>query len=332
VALNVTGWRCDALIRDASGVAHLPLPGLTEREAASRAEALRVALRAPSRAASRTVLEVLAWLWDAVTGPVLEHLGFDRTPDPAAWRRLWWLPTGPLVGLPLHAAGHHEDGPTPGRRVTIDRVVSSYAPSPPALARARTRRPEPPSPAVVVGVDGGSAQPPMPRAAAEASWLAQYLSARDSADVSSYVDDAATVGAVRGALITAAWTHLACHAVAAEDWAESHLALHDGALPVRALGGREWSYLAYLAGAAIGPAGAAGEVGHVGTALHLSGFAHVVATLWPPGSDRALTESVYAQLAAGVDPAQALHDASRQQRDRYPLHPYLWAPHIHLGP
>jgi CHAT domain-containing protein len=244
---------------------------------------------------------------------------------------VWWLPTGTLVGLPLHAAGHHDDDQTPGRRVTIDRVVSSYAPSPPALARARTRRPEPPSPAVVVGVDGASAAPPMPRAAAEASWLAEYLSARDSAAVSSYVDDAATVAAVRGALVTAAWTHLACHAEAVEDWAESHLVLHDGALPVRALGGGR-SYLAFLAGAGTGPAGPAGEPGHAGTALHLSGFAHVVATLWPPGSDRAFTESVYAQLAAGVEPAQAVHDASRQQRDRYPHHPYLWAPHIHLGP
>jgi CHAT domain len=330
VAINVTRWRCDALIRGASGVGHLPLPGLTEREAASRAEALRVAMRTPGRAASRTALDVLAWLWDAVTGPVLDHLGHVQTPDQLAWPRIWWLPTGPLAGLPLHAAGHHDDEPSPTRRATVDRVVSSYAPSLRALAEARSRRPEPPALALIVGVDGGSAAPPLPYAVPEATWLAAHLAG--SPEV--IVDEAATVDAVRAALPNAAWAHFACHGVPADDPAESHLALFDGALPIRELAGLglDRAYLAFLSGADTGPAGQTGEPVHVGPALHLAGFPHVVATLWPPGADLATSRSVYTRLAAGADPAQAVHDAQRQQRDRYPSHPYLWAAHVHIGP
>jgi CHAT domain-containing protein len=330
VAINMTRWRCDALIRGASGVGHLALPGLTEREAVSRAEALRVAMRTPGRAASRTVLDVLAWLWDAVTGPVLDHLGLVQTPDRVAWPHLWWLPTGPLAGLPLHAAGHHDDEPSLTRRATIDRVVSSYAPSLRALAAARARRPEPPTPALVVGVDGGSAAPPLPYAVPEATWLASYL----DGSAQLLVDEAATVDAVRAALPPAAWAHLACHGVPAEDPAESHLALSGGALRVRELAGLPLhrAYLAFLSAADTGPAGPTGEPVHLGPALHLAGFPHVVATLWPPGGDQAMCRAVYAGLAAGVDPAQAVHDAQRRQRDRYPHHPYLWAPHAHIGP
>jgi len=213
VAITVTPWRCDALLRGPAGDSHVPLPGLTEREAVSRAAALWAALRAPSRASSKVVLDGLAWLWDTVTGPVLSHLGHTQVPDQARWPRVWWLPTGPLAGLPLHAAGHHDDEVSLSRRVTVDRVVSSYAPSLHALAQAhgRPRSPLPPEPDVVV-------------------------------------DDAATVATVRDALPRAGWAHFACHGVLRADPGESQL----GGLPLRELAGLrlDHAHLAYLSGCA----------------------------------------------------------------------------------
>jgi hypothetical protein len=50
--------------------------------------------------------------------------------------RLWWLPTGPLTFLPLHAAGVYT-----GKEADClsDYAVSSYVPTLSALAEARSR-------------------------------------------------------------------------------------------------------------------------------------------------------------------------------------------------
>ncbi|MGW4205449.1 CHAT domain-containing protein, partial [Streptomyces sp. NPDC004726] len=71
---------------------------------------------------------------------------------PGALPRLWWCPVGPLVRLPLQAAGHHRDpyGGGDGRpRTVIDRVVSSSTPTLAALAHAMRDRTRP-------GPDGDS--------------------------------------------------------------------------------------------------------------------------------------------------------------------------------
>jgi hypothetical protein len=83
------------------------------------------------------MLDVLAWIWDTITGPILDHLGHTHPVEEGRrWPRIWWSPTGPLTVLPLHAAGHHVDD---GRAV-LDRVVSSYTPTVRMLTRARTTK------------------------------------------------------------------------------------------------------------------------------------------------------------------------------------------------
>jgi hypothetical protein len=82
-------------------------------------------------------LSCLAWLWDAVAGPVLHDLRLDAAPAAGTpWPRLWWVPTGLLCSMPLHAAGHHDE-PDPQARTVFDRAVSSYAPTLRSLLRAR---------------------------------------------------------------------------------------------------------------------------------------------------------------------------------------------------
>jgi hypothetical protein len=50
----------------------------------------------------------LGWLWDAVAGPVLDHLEMGGPPTAGQpWPRLWWCLSGLLSFLPVHAAGHH---------------------------------------------------------------------------------------------------------------------------------------------------------------------------------------------------------------------------------
>ncbi|OEJ28917.1 hypothetical protein AS594_35340 [Streptomyces agglomeratus] len=178
VIVNVSRWRCDALIVTEEGVRNRALPDLTldraiewtntylgvlhAAEQARHAHQLTqdavetdpypATIRAQLRAAS-AVMEaerrtddmlttLQGHLWDSVAEPVLDELGLNRVPPAdAPWPRLWWCPTGPLTLLPLHTAGHHTA--TAGEevpRTVFDRVVSSYTPTLRALLEARAGR------------------------------------------------------------------------------------------------------------------------------------------------------------------------------------------------
>jgi hypothetical protein len=144
VILNLSRWRCDALIVTTSGVDLVPLPGLTSELVVAQTQAYLDAVgvqqeqEAADGAASRKDVEealdgCLRWMWDAFAGRILDHLGFTSTPT-GDWPRIWWCPTGPLTLLPIHAAGNHR---VAGEAV-LDRVISSYTPTLRALLEARS--------------------------------------------------------------------------------------------------------------------------------------------------------------------------------------------------
>ncbi|MBH5337267.1 CHAT domain-containing protein [Streptomyces pactum] len=148
VVLNTSWLRCDALLLTDEGVRAVPLPELRYAELLRRTERFLSAVRAahdPAVAAAGRhsaqgeVHELLEWLWETVADPVLKALRLTgRQRRDRRLPRLWWVPTGPLTVLPLHAAQRR----TPSGTVTdavLDRVVSSYAPSVGALVRARAR-------------------------------------------------------------------------------------------------------------------------------------------------------------------------------------------------
>ena len=82
-------------------------------------------------------MSVLKWLWDAAINPVLNELGFTQMPSHGeAWPRVWWVGSGLLNILPIHAAGYHDSTPP---ETTLDRVISSYAPTVKSLSYARER-------------------------------------------------------------------------------------------------------------------------------------------------------------------------------------------------
>ena len=96
-------------------------------------------------AAQGKVLEVLAWIWDTITEPVLTALGHTTALSrEETWPRVWWSPVGALAYLPLHAAGHHSDliasdpALEANPRTVLDRVISSYTTTMRSLAYART--------------------------------------------------------------------------------------------------------------------------------------------------------------------------------------------------
>jgi CHAT domain-containing protein len=338
VIVNVSRWRCDALLIRADGAEALPLPGLTLETAARRTGEYLEALHRVDRAALELhqarasfaggdqgfaathrytlaqrelldadrarddVLEATArWLWDAIAEPVLTRLDIREAPAPGQpWPRLWWCPTGPLTLLPLHAAGHHDDTST-GRSV-LDRVVSSYTPTLRALREAR--RPLPPAgddeELLIVALPENEGTVPLPAVDAERD----SLIARFPGRYRLLEGAAATVDEVREQLPRHRWAHFSCHGTQhLDDPSAGGLALSDGILSVADISARQHEgEFAFLSACmtAVGGLELADEAITLASAMHFTGYRQVIGTLWSiyDRTAASVAEMVYAELTA----------------------------------
>jgi hypothetical protein len=335
--VNVSTWRCDALLVRKTGVQPLELRGLTADDARSRTteylrvlreaetaadevaatrerartggsaadrQALQRALRLmrdAQAAVERMLTGLLAWLWDTVAQPVLTALRHDGPPAPRVpWPRLWWCPTGPLALLPLHAAGHHGD---PGRTV-IDRVVPSYTPTLRALMEARKPLAAASGDAerrlLIVAQADAPGQRSLPGVARELDMLAELFPASGCTVLR---DGEADRTRVRAELAKHRWVHFSCHGdQVLHDPSQGGLILHDGMLTVADIASTR--YEAEFAGlsackTATGGTGLPDEMITLVAALHYSGFRHVVGTLWSV-YDAPETISLFRDLYAGM--------------------------------
>ncbi len=287
VLVNVSRLRCDALTLWPGRVELLPLPRLRYDEAVAHAEQFG--------ADDHTFTEMLEWLWDTVAEPVLEGVP-DHT-------HVWWSPTGPLAGLPLHAAGR--DG-----RTVLDRVVSSYTPTVRALGRARARAAEPVGAPSMIVVAPSDARHEV--AALTELWEAAALTG-----------PLATRENVLAALEHHPYVHFACSGAHSGNPARSAVRLHDGPLTALDIARLRLpaARLAVLSG------------GHLAGAFTLAGYPSVIDTLWPV-DEHAASDVTVAFHSALLDhglslPARALHAVVCEFRERYPAR--VWAAFTHTG-
>lgn len=353
VILNTSRYGSDALIVTKDGVLDpLPLPGLSLESLHSQALTCFGAVGGWSRSEGadpeKQLMEVLAWLWDTVTGPVLERLeitGPPRTgPDgQPTWPRLWWCPSYLLSFLPLHASGHHDQT---GASV-LDRVVSSYTPTLRALWHTRQSGPSGslPGPGQLVAVamshtPGLGSDSDLPGVDSEIEMLRDLYPG--SLEVLSGAS--ATRSAVLDALPAARWAHFACHAhsdlrapsdsrLLLADWSTRPFTVTD--LARLRLADAE---LAFLSACSTGRGGLTlpDEAIHLASAVQLAGFRHTISTLWAveDRSAAAIARDTYRRLSingTADQAALALHTAVRAQRTRTPETPSRWAAHIHVG-
>ncbi|MFD7285850.1 CHAT domain-containing protein [Streptomyces sp. NPDC059863] len=347
VLVNVSSYGGEALIVTEHAIDAVPLPGLDPGTTAARRGALQDALlrietpgtsRAESLRAQRVVRDTLTWLWQAATGPVLDHLGIPAVPD-GPLPRVWWSPGGVLGTLPLHAATPQDGAPG-----ALGRVVSSYTPTLRALRHARQRVARPAGTgALVVAVGEAAGLAPLPAAHREAERLARLLPGSEVLTGAS-----ATHATVVSALPRHAYAHFACHARGdLERPSGSRLVLHDHTerpLTVRDLARLRLPSvrLAYLSACdtlRTSPE-LADESVHIVSALQIAGFPHVVGSLWHVDDTigAGVAQSVYEALSAGDGAldvgrtAEALHATVCALRDTYPRTPSLWACQVHAGP
>ncbi|QYA95766.1 CHAT domain-containing protein [Streptomyces anulatus] len=358
VMVNVSPYRCDALVLTTDGIQVCELPNVDHDDVHDRLGDMQNLLaRSGSTRDSRIEAErvmaedTLPWLWDNVAEPVLDLLRLTQPLGERGTRRMWWIPCGPLAHFPLHAAGHHLQAPPEGesRRTVMDRVVSSYAPTVRALSHARAQHAGRKTPSgesgpprvLAVAMPHTPGARDLPGARTEYERLSHIFPM-----VEGLVGEEATCQAVLSSLATHPWVHFACHAGAdPDDPYRNHLLVHDHAVnPLNVLEisrlrlkKPEFAYLSACS-TAVTRRDLADESLHVVTAFQLAGFPQVVGTLWQINDTIAaeIAERIYTQLAAdGFDPTRtgaSVHAAIRLIRDRYPRFPTVWAAHIHMGP
>jgi hypothetical protein len=368
IIFNVSAYRSDAILLTAEGITSLNLPRLDQATVAEQVATFYESLDAMTgaeysllerREAQQTILQVLAWLWDVAAGPVLRELDYLGPLRPETWwPRLWWIPTGRLSLLPIHAAGHHGSPSDPDHSAVMDCVISSYTPTVGALAHARTASAGVAATAtrsLIVAMpttpdlreDSGLSYVPA-EAALVAARLPSPTVLTESDNADTPVDQVPTKANVLENLPGCAIAHFACHGQSDfVDPSRSRLLLHDHArdpLTVAALASLDLDHarLAYLSActtARMSDTRLLDEAIHLSSAFQLAGFPHVIGTLWEIDDETAITmaDTFYAGLSqpdGTIDPhraANALHHATRARRNERPIDPYFWASHIHVG-
>ncbi|MET9457387.1 CHAT domain-containing protein [Streptomyces canus] len=375
VVINVSALRCDALIVQASEPLVVTLPKLTYAEARSTAiryhecllatqaateafftareaaldggwEAHQLFLQASTelRNARREVEKVLndtaRWLWETVVQPVKARLVL-RAADGVSPPRLWWCPTGPLVGLPLHTASA---GPDASAESVLDWVVSSYTPTVTALLSARRSAITQPTDAsnstfLLLSLAATPGQSLLPHVEKEAESI---LSRLPDDRVTVLADGNATRRRVMQAFSAHRSIHLGCHAEQdLTDPSNGALILYDGRLTVMDLGrSRFEGDFAYLSACKTAAGGIAlpEESVSMAAALHFAGFRRVIATLWSVQDAAAarVADLVYEQMSKSgrftpALAATALHRALVIVRAQNPGLPSRWSPFVHVG-
>lgn len=356
IIVNVSLWRCDALLITAGRIRVVPLPGLTIDGAVGcamtylnallRFEEARGDPKTAQDELEQELTEILAWLWDLIAEPVLAACGPTSAPDRPPRSRVWWCPTGPLALLPLHAAGHHDPADLPAGRNVLDKVISSYTPTLRALSQSQVRPvPDRPGRMLLITLPDTPGQPALPYVSEEQALLSSIFTDTQRTDLAGA---AATRGAIMAGLAAHNWAHIACHGtqnlgdpstggLVPYDW------LTEGFVTVTDIsaGGSANGDFIFLAACKTATTGTSNfdEIITLAAGLHYTGWRHVIATLWSIWDNAAadISRELYPRLVhdGGLDPAsaaEALHHAVIQCRARYPRRPSQWAPFIHIGP
>jgi tetratricopeptide (TPR) repeat protein len=357
IVINVSFYRCDAFIIESTGIRTIELPDLSQ----SKLRAWASFPSARSELASR-----LEWLWDALCRPCLNALDLKSPILDENWSHIWWIPTDALSCIPIHAAGCYDQGST---ETVLDRTMSSYALTIKSLLHGRKRN------LTSVGVP-----------ARQAALLVAMRNTPGSTTL-RYADDevkmlkkmcptldleSATPKPLKGDVLASLETcnvfHFAGHGrldpvepskscLCLEDWENSPLTVQD--IRDKNLESTQ-PFLAYLSACSTGTimeSKLSDEGIHLVGAFHLTGFRHVIGTLWEVSDKHCVdvAEAFYQTLRdegmTDLAVRRGLHRALRKLRnegrlkseqvrditavgpeeDQKDLGNTYWIPYVHFG-
>ena len=319
IIINVSEYRSDAFTITQDEIQCLHLPAFHYADIERRSDTLGFQL--PDT-------ELLKWLWDTVTEPVLNSLGLTKELEDN-WPRIWWIPVGPLAKFPLHAAGYHTDGSS---STVLDRVISSYSSSVKALIHSRqmssetSARQSSEEKVILLGMETTPGQKSLPFASHEVTKLAKLCKDMELqvAQPRPYQED--VLAEIRdGCKIL----HFAGHGKTNRfDPLNSSLLLQDGELTVSSLFDLNLQnmkpFMAYLSACGTGQIKDnqfVDEGLHLMNACQLAGFRHVVGSLWEVNDESCVDVAtiIYDSMRrchlSDESVSYGLHCAARKLRD-----------------
>ncbi|KAJ7610222.1 CHAT domain-containing protein [Roridomyces roridus] len=360
VIVNVADTQCDALVLPHGSdnkVIHIPLQHLNQDPNApvSLSTSLRelvgrnirlLAKKEGQKTSENELKDILSTLWAGIVKPVLDGLAFDSLPEAANKPCIWWCLTGPLVFLPIHAAGiYSRKDRTIGSKVS-DYVISSYTPSLTALIEGYRRDPLVHKDLQVLAVAQPAAlgQMQIPGTRTEISHIQTLAQAREIPLITLY-ENMATVSRVQDEMQKSQWAHFACHGVqdVTTPTASALLLAGDSRLTLSdiiqlPLPHADFAFLSACQ-TATGDEKLQEESVHLAAGMLLAGYRGVIATMWTITDQDApqVAKDVYEYLLQMSPPdptkaAAALHFAIQKLQERYPEKAFLhWVPYVHIG-
>ncbi|CAF3572566.1 unnamed protein product [Fusarium graminearum] len=364
VIINTSLYRCDAFLIQGDKIRVQRLTDLT-------LEDLLKHVRVLQSSASRTdgaMKALLHWLWDTIMSPCLDALGFVKPSSDETLPRIWWVPTGLLSRLPLHAAGDYREQAFDS---VLDRVMSSYALSVKALIHGRqaavAQSSEHSDRAILIPMKqtpGLDFDGHLPFAEDEVDMLKDMCKPLGLQPVTPEPRKDDVLECVKSCTIFHFAGHGSSDPVEAsksclllDDWKTNPLTVEDfrdyhiGENP---------PFLGYLSACSTGAntvTKLADEGIHLISSLQLAGFQHVVGTLWEVSDKycvdvaRVFYKTLQEEGLADTSICRALHKATKALRDgqisaemktRYAvcvdfnepikvLDNFHWVPYIHFG-
>jgi hypothetical protein len=292
--------RSFAVMVTENAIRSIELPGLTDkgiRENLTIMAKIRMNRSKNLFAKGQKLLPVLAWMWESAVRPIIDFLGFSKEhgnrPQDGAFPRIWWIGVGLLAHRPFHTAGSYDCDQPVG---AMDMIASSYSSTLKILQYAMEKPfflPGAPGTKVcLVTMENTPGHQHLPGLGDEAQAIRETLRAGTSAVLTQQ-----TAEEVAKEIEQCNIAHLACHGqsdfrnpscsylvLTRTDGYGRGIAREDrlfveGIFKRRAQG----SGIPFLRACftADNPDhGLSDEVIHMASAFHLSGFNHVLATMW----------------------------------------------------
>ncbi|KAJ7193610.1 CHAT domain-containing protein [Mycena pura] len=303
--VNISNYGCDALILLpglSDEVVHVPLPDFKLSQAQLLAHCLASIVGGPgrderlngSREAEMPPDDifrfVLSELWFKIVCPVLKALAIT-TPASQDIGRIWWCLTGPLVFLPIHAAGLYGKDQAFGSKLS-DFLISSYTPSLTALIEGYRFQSQCESQArlqlLTVTQPSAKGQSYIPGTQDEIKHIKQL--AKGNIPILWLDEDMATIENVQKGMKESRWVHFACHGVQKTSPTESALLLAGSSrLTVSDIIQLNLPHadLAFLSACqtATGSTELQDESVHITASMLLAGYRGVIGTMWSIGDN-----------------------------------------------
>ncbi|EQL03712.1 hypothetical protein G6O67_005383 [Ophiocordyceps sinensis] len=350
VCFSTTGNVTVAFVVTTARVSVLPLDDIETTDLEGHVKLLVRGKSPTSVAASKKaannkrVCESLQWLWNTAVEPVLRHLALVQEAPPERLPRIWWVTSGLMGLLPLHAAG---SGWGTSRDNTMSHVVSSYVPTLRALAYVRGKRPRPLGDA---GTELLIVSVPKTAGYKELNVQPEVDGVMQNFGVKSWVLPTPSRKEALDKLKRANIAHFICHGVSeATTPSLGGLELGDGRLTIHDVGSLSLDHvqIAYLSACSTAQNKSSDIVDEsiaVASAFSLVGFPHVIGTLWE-ASDRVaakvaprfytmLADNMRQGLGDNAAVAYALHQAVVslwKEKKNGQGRVDEWVPFIHIG-